>query len=681
MVSVSTAAVNSNSTTAGFVTAFAGRGDGTFDFGTQVLVGVGPREMAIADFTGDGSPDIALTEYTEDKVRILRSVAPPPQPNGESCRQDTQCASTFCVDHTCCETLSCPTGQVCSAPGHTGQCHVPNPNGGECTDPAQCQSSFCVDGACCGTRTCPTGQFCNTGQCGPPSDPGTHCTDGTQCSLGFCVDRICCTTLSCPANQRCNTPGSEGACTATTDPGAPCADDAQCTSGFCTDGVCCLSKICPSGQVCNAAGYGGQCITAPTQTPTPTVTPTSTTTPTPQPNGASCSTGAQCESGNCLNSTCCSSASCPNDQRCDIINSPGACTAQKTLGDSCSKDTDCTTQNCDPNTVQCGLVRTATPTLTPTRTPTVTPTLTPKQGQGQTCDPNNPDACDSGLSCDPVSSVCCDTDNCLDPNRCDVFGSAGRCAPPLLKGDECARNTDCEDALICTFNPVSSRFECNVPPQPTPTLIPFTPKPTPPNGILIAVGSGQAGPGDTVSVAVSLAASGVSVAATSNDITFDSEVLTLSACAVNPSIGKTLTAGSVGAGTIRVFVQSHENASPIPDGPLYTCTFQVAAFALPATYPLRSGNVLAFSPAGAQLPNVAGADGFISISLVPQTCPGDCGGKGSVTIDDLITGVNIVLGNTPLAACFAFDRNGDGTVTVDELVMGVNSALNGCTTA
>ena len=534
VVSVSTAATNSNSTTAGFVTAFAGRGDGTFDFGTLVLVGVGPREMAIADFTGDGSPDIALTEYTEDKVRILRSVAPPPRPNGDSCRLGTQCASTFCVDHTCCGRPSCPAGEVCSVPEFPGQCHTPNPNGGECTDPAQCQSNFCVDGACCGTQTCPPGQFCNTGQCGPPSDPGTHCTDGQQCNTGFCVDLICCTTITCPANQRCNIPGSEGMCTMTADPGTPCTDGGQCTSGFCTDGVCCASQICQSGQVCNAPGNEGQCVPAPTRTPTPTATPTSTTTPTPQPTGAPCSAGTQCQSGNCVNNTCCGSSSCPNPQRCDISGSSGVCTAPKTPGGSCSKDADCTTQNCDPITLQCGLVKTATPTPTqtprdpgapctnasqcpdgyfcstdervcctssscpsgesckvsdspgdcttvptPTPTPTVTPTLTPKQGPGQTCDPNTPDICDSGLFCDPISSVCCDTDNCLDPNRCDIFASEGNCSPPLLEGDQCAKNTDCEGPLVCAFNGVSSRFECSVPPTPLPTFIPFTPEPTP----------------------------------------------------------------------------------------------------------------------------------------------------------------------------------------------------------
>lgn len=62
-------------------------------------------------------------------------------------------------------------------------------------------------------------------------------------------------------------------------------------------------------------------------------------------------------------------------------------------------------------------------------------------------------------------------------------------------------------------------------------------------------------------------------------------------------------------------------------------------------------------------------------------CIGDCGGDGDVSIDELITGVNIALGNQSLASCPAFDGNGDGQVTIDELITGVNNALNGCPTA
>jgi hypothetical protein len=59
-------------------------------------------------------------------------------------------------------------------------------------------------------------------------------------------------------------------------------------------------------------------------------------------------------------------------------------------------------------------------------------------------------------------------------------------------------------------------------------------------------------------------------------------------------------------------------------------------------------------------------------------CVGDCLGDGTVSVDDLIKGVNIALGNLAISACPAFDPSGDRLVSVNELVQAVGSALNGC---
>jgi hypothetical protein len=45
---------------------------------------------------------------------------------------------------------------------------------------------------------------------------------------------------------------------------------------------------------------------------------------------------------------------------------------------------------------------------------------------------------------------------------------------------------------------------------------------------------------------------------------------------------------------------------------------------------------------------------------------------------ELVTGVNIALGNIVLGACPALDTNVDGEVTVNELVGAVAAALGGC---
>jgi cysteine-rich repeat protein len=57
---------------------------------------------------------------------------------------------------------------------------------------------------------------------------------------------------------------------------------------------------------------------------------------------------------------------------------------------------------------------------------------------------------------------------------------------------------------------------------------------------------------------------------------------------------------------------------------------------------------------------------------------GDCNGDMSVTVDELIQGTNIALGNGGLERCPAFDSDGNGRVTIDELVRAVNFALEGC---
>jgi plastocyanin len=59
-------------------------------------------------------------------------------------------------------------------------------------------------------------------------------------------------------------------------------------------------------------------------------------------------------------------------------------------------------------------------------------------------------------------------------------------------------------------------------------------------------------------------------------------------------------------------------------------------------------------------------------------CIGDCSQDGSVTVDELLTMVNIALGNTAVSACAAGDADDSGDISVNEIVAAVNSALNGC---
>ena len=72
------------------------------------------------------------------------------------------------------------------------------------------------------------------------------------------------------------------------------------------------------------------------------------------------------------------------------------------------------------------------------------------------------------------------------------------------------------------------------------------------------------------------------------------------------------------------------------------------------------------------------ADAVAEFRAGAASCAGDCDGDGTVTVDELVRGVNIALGTLTIDQCRSFDTSGDGMVTVDELVAAVTNALNGC---
>lgn len=63
---------------------------------------------------------------------------------------------------------------------------------------------------------------------------------------------------------------------------------------------------------------------------------------------------------------------------------------------------------------------------------------------------------------------------------------------------------------------------------------------------------------------------------------------------------------------------------------------------------------------------------------VTAACVGDCNGDAAVTVDELVTGLNVVLGRAAADACPAFACNGSAQVTVNCLVTGVDNLLRGC---
>jgi len=70
----------------------------------------------------------------------------------------------------------------------------------------------------------------------------------------------------------------------------------------------------------------------------------------------------------------------------------------------------------------------------------------------------------------------------------------------------------------------------------------------------------------------------------------------------------------------------------------------------------------------------------MGFATAARACVGDCDGDGEVTVNEIVSAVNIALDVAALSACPSADRDGDGAVTVDEIVVAINNALNGCPT-
>ena len=60
------------------------------------------------------------------------------------------------------------------------------------------------------------------------------------------------------------------------------------------------------------------------------------------------------------------------------------------------------------------------------------------------------------------------------------------------------------------------------------------------------------------------------------------------------------------------------------------------------------------------------------------TCIGDCDADGAVTVDEVLAGVAVALGQQPFERCAALDGDTDGHVAIEEIVAAVRHTLSGC---
>jgi hypothetical protein len=212
----------------------------------------------------------------------------------------------------------------------------------------------------------------------------------------------------------------------------------------------------------------------------------------------------------------------------------------------------------------------------------------------------------------------------------------------------------------------------------------------------VRIGSATGAPGETVPIEARLALldEAAEVVGVEANLTFTaaaSVAATLSGapdCTLDPDISMGVesfvfqpngcTAGTDCTG-VRALLFSLANTEPLPDDALlFTCDVAIGAATAAGVYPLTAGPMLGSDPDGGPL-LLIGADGAVTVELPPPpACVGDCDGSGEVSVNELLIGVNILLGSTAVAQCPAMDVGADGSVSVSEIIAAVNVALGTC---
>jgi hypothetical protein len=83
------------------------------------------------------------------------------------------------------------------------------------------------------------------------------------------------------------------------------------------------------------------------------------------------------------------------------------------------------------------------------------------------------------------------------------------------------------------------------------------------------------------------------------------------------------------------------------------------------------------TPSTTPTPTPTVPTGATSTATAPPLCVGDCDGGSILTIDELITLVNIALGSAQPSAC-AHGVPAGATVDIALIIQAVNNTLNGC---
>jgi len=195
------------------VSILLGTGTGSFGAASSFTVGTSPQSVAVGDFNGDGSADLAAANGGSNTVSILLNACVP-LAQAAPCRSNDDCAGGLCVDGVCCDSAC---------------------GGGLATD---CEACSAASGAAV------------DGTCGPVA-AGFICRAGSGSSLTCPADAVALSGALCRAAagdcdlaETCN--GTTKLCPsdAKQPDGTPCSD-----GNLCTTGDTCGGGWCQSGPV------------------------------------------------------------------------------------------------------------------------------------------------------------------------------------------------------------------------------------------------------------------------------------------------------------------------------------------------------------------------------------------------------------------------------------------------
>lgn len=154
-----------------------------------------------------------------------------------------------------------------------------------------------------------------------------------------------------------------------------------------------------------------------------------------------------------------------------------------------------------------------------------------------------------------------------------------------------------------------------------------------------------------------------------------------------PDSGYAASAGWRIAGGFWSDLPGGETATPSPTMVLATPTStpvdEPTVSPTPETGPTATPIATSAIPSATATPSPTGSPPISDetptpTATIPPLCVGDCDGDGRVSVDEILTMVNIALGTFSPAECAAADGNGDGEVTVDEITRALDHALRGC---